>query len=47
MKKEVTIRLDTDEVISLERCLSDRDAQEAFRFLKQLADKVRHAQFTA
>lgn len=47
MKKEVTIRLDTDEVIALERCLSDRDAAEAFRFLKQLADKVRHAQFTA
>jgi hypothetical protein len=47
MKKEATLRLDTDEVSALERCLSDRDAQEAFRLLKQLAGKVRHAQFTA
>ncbi|MDW7711645.1 MAG: hypothetical protein SCH98_14345 [Deferrisomatales bacterium] len=47
MKKEVTVRLDTEEVISLERCLSDRNAEEAFQLLKQLAEKVRHAQFTA
>jgi len=44
---EVTIRLDTEETIALERCLSDRDAEEAFRLLKKLAEKVRHAQFTA
>lgn len=47
MKKEVTIRLGTAEVITLERCLSDRNAEEAFRLLKQLADKVRHAQATS
>lgn len=47
MKKEVTIRLGTDEQIALERCLSDKNAEDAFRLLKQLADKVRHAQFTS
>ena len=47
MKKEVTVLLGTEEVIALERCLSDRNAEEAFRLLKQLAEKVRHAQFTA
>ncbi len=46
MKKEVTVRLDTEEVIALERCLSDRNSEEAFRLLKQFAEKVRHAQFT-
>lgn len=47
MQKEVTIRLDTEEVIALERCLSDRDPEETFRLLKKLGEKVRHAQFTA
>lgn len=47
MKKKVTIRLGTEEVIALERCLSDRNPEETFRLLKQLAEKVRHAQFTA
>lgn len=47
MKKEVSIRFETSEVIALERCLSDRDAEEAFRLLKALAEKVRYAQATA
>jgi len=47
MKKEVTIRLGTAEVIALERCLVDRAAADAFQLLKKLADKVRHAQFTS
>jgi hypothetical protein len=44
MKSHVSIRLDTTDVIALERCLADRDAQEAFRLLKALAEKIRYAQ---
>lgn len=44
MKDSVSIRLGTEEIIALERCLADRDAQEAFRVLKILSDKVRYEQ---
>ncbi|MBI5439610.1 MAG: hypothetical protein HY900_00190 [Deltaproteobacteria bacterium] len=47
MQKDVSIRIDTTEIIELERCLSDRDPEEAFRVLKAIAEKVRHAQATA
>ncbi|MBE0618366.1 MAG: hypothetical protein IH608_10640, partial [Proteobacteria bacterium] len=40
-------RLDTAEMITLERCLADPNAEEAFWLLKALAEKVRHAQFTS
>jgi len=44
MKDSVSIRLGTEEIIALERCLTDRDAEEAFRMLKVLSDKIRYAQ---
>jgi hypothetical protein len=47
MKRELSIRLDTTEIIALERCLADRDAGEALRLLKTIAEKVRYAQATA
>lgn len=47
VKKDISIRLDTTEMIALERCLADRNAEEAFRLLKALAEKVRYAQATS
>ena len=47
MKKEVSIRLDTAQQIELERCLVDRNVEEAFRLLRALAEKVRYAQATS
>ncbi len=44
MKANVSIKLGTEEIIALERCLADRDAPEAFRLLKALSEKVRYAQ---
>ena len=47
MKTDVSIRMDTREIIALERCLADRNAEEAFRLLKALAEKVHYAQATS
>ncbi len=47
MKREVSIRLDTTEIIAVERCLSDKDSKEALRLLKAIAEKVRYAQATS
>ncbi len=47
MKREVSIRLDTSEIIALERCLADKDSEEALRVLKAIAEKVRYAQATS
>ncbi len=47
MKRQVSIRLDTSEIIALERCLSDHDSKEALRLLKAIAEKIRHAQATS
>lgn len=46
-QEETKLNLSVEEVIALERCLADRDAEEAFRILKALAEKIRHAQATA
>jgi hypothetical protein len=47
MKKEVPVHLDTEDIIALERCLAARDAEEALRFLKTLADQIHYAQATS
>ena len=47
MERDLTIRLDTEEIIAIERCVADRDPEEALRLLKALAGRLRHARATA